>query len=230
MIGAVGRDVDLGATNITVYDDEENSFFVGNNFNYSSEKEIEHIGDITVRGKVKFNKEEAEEVEETNGIGNYVVDALGEIVFTIAIFASLLFLAPKFVEKSKEYVSTRGLLAAAVGLAFTLLVPIVAVILLFTVVGISIAFTMAFIYGAVLMINNAIVVIAISQFICNKSDKLNTTWKKLLMIIPVTLVLFLIKLIPFVGDIVGIVVFFVGVGIVTLYQFDRRRKQKEINE
>lgn len=226
LIGGVGRDVDLTASNIAVYDDEENNFFVGNNFNYSSDKEIEHINDITVRGEVNFEKAEEKKVENTNVIKDYVIDAVKAIIFAIAIYAVLVFLAPKFIEKSREYVSTRGLLAAAIGLAFTILVPIVAFILLFTVIGVSLAFLCGFVYAAVLMISTAVVTIAINEFICGKVEKLNTTWKKILMIIPVSLVLFLIKQIPFLGGLVSIIVFFAGVGIVTLYQFDKRRKEK----
>lgn len=227
LIGAIGRDIDLAANNITVYDDEENNLFVGRNLSYTSENEIEHINDITVRGEVKFEKEANEAKEEKrNVIGDYIVDAVTEIVFTLVIYAALIFLAPKFVEKSKEYISTRGLLAAAIGLAFTILVPIVAFILLFTVVGLPLAFTMAMIYAVVLMINCAIVTTAINEFICGKFEKINSTWKKILMIIPVALVLFLIKQIPFLGGLVSVVVFFVGVGIIVLYQFDKRRKEK----
>lgn len=225
LIGSVGRDIDLGATNITVYDDEENALFVGRNLKYSSGNEIEHIDDITVYGEVKY-EEAVEEEEDTNPVLDFIIDAITSIIFTLAIYAALIFLVPKFVEKSKEYVSTRGLLAAAVGLAFTILVPILAFILLFTVVGVSLAIAIALVYAIVLVFNSAIVVTAINEFVCGKVEKLKATWKKILMVIPVSLILFLIEQIPFVGGVVSLVVFLVGVGIVTLYQFDKRRKEK----
>ena len=199
--------------------------FVGNNLNYSSNSEIEHAEDITVRGEIKFEKDE-EEVEDKNVVLDYVMDALQNIVFSIAIYAILIFLAPKFVEKSKEYLSTRGLLATAIGLAFTIIVPIVAIVLLFTGIGVSLAFTFAFVYILVLMLSTAIVTITINEYVCGKVEKLNSTWKKILMIIPVALVLYLIKQIPFLGGIVSIVVFFAGVGIVILYQFSKRKKDE----
>ena len=226
LIGSVGRDADIGATSITAYDDAENNLFVGNNLNYSSTSEIEHAEDIMVKGKINFEKEEESEDTGTNTFGNFAIEAIQNIVFSVAIYAALLFLAPKFVEKSREYISTRGLLAAAIGLAFTILVPIIAFILLFTVVGVSLALLSVCIYVIVLIFNTAVVTVAINEFICNKIEKLKITWKKILMIIPVSLVLFLIKQIPVLGGLVSIVVFFGGVGIIILYQFDKRRKEK----
>lgn len=224
LIGAVGRDVDLGATNITVYDDEENNFFVGRDLNYSSEKEIENIDKITIYGEVKFEKDEVEE-DVGNPVADFIIEAVKNIVFVLVLYAALLFMAPKFIEKSKDYVSTRGLLAGAIGLAFTILVPIIAFILLFTVIGVSLAFLCGFIYVIVLMISTAIVTISINQFVCNKFEKLSSNWMKWLMLAAISLVLFLIEQIPFLGGIVSVVVFFVGVGIITLYQFDKRRKE-----
>jgi len=231
LIGAVGRDVDLGATKITVYDDEENNFYVGNNLNYSSGSEIEHVNDIKVGGKVNFEEEKNDnETANTNVIGDIALNGVKEVVFCLAIYALLIFLAPKFVEKSKEYVSTRGLLAAAIGLAFTILVPIVAIILIFTIVGFSLATTVALVYTIVLILNSAIVVTALNEFICGKIEKINSTWKKILMIIPVSLVLSLIRQIPVVGGLVSIVVFLAGVGMIVLYQFDKKRKKDEVKE
>ena len=228
LIGAVGRDVDMGASNIIVYDDEENSFFVGRNLNYSSEKEIENIDKITIYGEVKY-EESTEEEENTNVVLDFIFDAVQSIIFILVIYAAFLFLAPKFVEKSREYMSTRALLAGAIGLAFTILIPIVAFILLFTVVGVSLAFLCGFIYAVVLMISTAVVTIVINEFVCNKFEKLNSKWMRWLMLAATALVLFLIEQIPYLGGLVSVLVFFIGVGIITLYQFDRRRKDKNTN-
>ena len=227
LVGSVGRNIDLGANSISVYDDDENKLFVGNDLNYSSENQIEHIDDITVYGEVKFEKEEVEE-EDRNVAVDFVTEAIGKIVFALVIYVTFLFLAPKFVEKSREYISTRGLLASAIGLAFTILVPIIAFLFIFA--NIRLAFALGAVYAVVLMLNSSIVTIAINEFLCNKFEKINSTWKKILMILPVSLVLFLITKIPFLGGIVSMVVFLVGVGIIILYQFDKRSKKEKVTE
>lgn len=224
--GTIVRNVDLTGNKIDVYESESKNLYVGGNFNYSSAKEIEHINDITVKGKVNFT-EEKEEEPQSSSISDYVFDAIQNTIFTIAVLGLLLFLAPKFVEKSKEYISTRGLLAGAIGLAFVILVPVVAFILLITFVGLPIAFASLIVYVLVFMLNSAIVSIALNEFIASKVEAINSTWKKLLMIIPVSLVLFVLEKIPFVGGWVSAIVFLVGIGIIVLYQFDRRKKVEE---
>lgn len=223
LLGGAGRDIDITANTIKVYEDEENKFYVGRNLTYNSGTEIENLNDITVEGEVKYTKTE-EKTE--NVVLNYVYRGAQSIILVLVIYAILLWIAPKFVEKSKGYISTRALLAVAVGFAFIILVPILAFILLLTYVGVPVAAIIAIIYALVLVISSAVVSIGINEFIANKVKTLNTKWKKLLMIIPVSLVIFLIKQIPYVGGYIGVVIFLIGTGIITLYGFDKSKKNK----
>ena len=226
--GSVGRDVDMAASSIDLYEDEENSFFVGGNLKYTSGSEAEHIDDIIVKGEITYTQENNEE-EDSNKIvlGDIALGAIKNIVFTLVIYLLLIFLAPKFIQKSREYAGTRALLSGAIGLAFTIIIPIVSFVLLFTVVGVSAAVLAVLIYVIVLMINSAIVTVAVNELIVNKFEMLNSTWKKILMIIPVSLVIYLIKQIPYIGGLISVIIFFVGVGISILYQFDKRKKEEE---
>ena len=229
LLGNIGRNLDLSSSSISVYENEDTNLFVGGNLSYSSLREIEHINDITVDGEVKYTQIEKPE-ENSNVVSDYVYGTLESIVFTLVVYALLIFLAPKFVEKTKEYMSTRALLSAAVGLAFTILIPIIAFLLIFTVVGTSLIFLLILVYIPILMISNAIVSVTIDEFIASKVKVLNETWKKILMVIPISAVIYLIKQIPIVGIYISAVIFLVGVGIVTLYQFDKRKKEKVVEE
>ena len=222
--GIIGRDVDLVSNKIDVYEDDENCVDIRGNLNYTSNTEIEDIDKLTVGGEIKFTK--AEENKENGSIvGDYIFGAVQEVVFTIIIFALMLFLAPKFIEKSKEYISTRCLLAGAIGLAFTIIVPIVAFILLLTLVGIEVAIFAVLGYASVLMLNSAVVSIAIDEFITNKVEKLNTRPWKILILVPISIIMYLIKQIPVIGSFISAIIFLVGVGIIILYQFDKRKKE-----
>lgn len=224
LYGRVGRDLDLEAENISVYENDEKLLTVGKDFRYSSGKEIENVDKIKHNGEILFTKLN-EDTSDDNLVSGYVYRAFENIIFALVIYAVLIFLAPKFIEKSKEYVSTRGLLAAAIGLAFTVLLPIIAFLIIFTVIGASISFTMFMIYALVLMLNSTVVTIAINEFIVNKVPALNATWKKILMIIPVSLVIFLIRQIPLIGGWITFIILLIGTGIVVLYQFDKRKKE-----
>ncbi len=227
LVGSIGRDVDLVAKNITVFEneDDETALFVGRNFNYTSEKALENTDKIEVNGEIKYTEQKKEEADG-NVVFDYIYRAIENAVFALIIYALIIFLAPKFVEKTKEYVSTRALLAGTVGAAFTIIVPIIAFILILTGIGVSLGFLTIIIYAIALFINSAVVTIAINEFISSKIETINSIWKKLLMIIPVSAVIFLIRQIPIIGGWVTIAIFLVGIGITVLYQFDKRKKEK----
>ena len=226
LYGSVGRDINIAGNNIDVYADSDNCLYVAGNINYTSTKVIEDLDKITVNGEINYT-EAVEDTTNENEVANYIYDGLENTVFTLVAYLLLIFLAPKFIEKSREYVSTKTLLAAAIGVAFTILLPVAAFILLFTTLGISISFTALMIYFIILMINSAVVTITVNEFIASKIPAINATWKKILMIIPVSLVIFILRQIPYhVGTIITVIILFVGVGITVLYQFDKRKNDK----
>lgn len=227
LYGQVGRDVDLSADNITVYKDDDTQLFVAEDFNYSSANEIADIDKITVNGEVTFT-ETQEDTSNDNVVQEHIYKATTNAVFTLAVYALIIFLAPKFTQKSKEFVSTRSLIAAAVGLGFLVLVPIIAFILIFTIIGIPVSIAIIVLYALILMIGNTVVTGTINEFIVDKVPALNNIWKKILLIIPVSIVVYLVKQIPVIGGWFGFILILIGIGIVVLYQFDKRKKETDV--
>ena len=151
---------------------------------------------------------------------------LENTIYTIIIYGALLFLAPKFIEKSKEYLSTKGLLAAAIGAAFTILLPLIMIALLFTTIGVAVSITALMLYVVLMMINSAVVAITITEFVASKISVIDKIWKKLLMLIPISIIIFALRQIPYyVGGAMSAIILVFGVGIIVLYQFDKRRKE-----
>jgi len=223
LFGNVGRNIDMSISKANVFQDENNRLHVEGNINYISENQIQNI-DKTVKGAVNFTRyEKASEDDNYYTISNYIFDAIENSIFALVIYGLFIFLAPKFVERSKEYISARSLLAALIGFCFTVLVPILAFLLICTTMGIPMAFMFLMIYGALLMINSTVVAIAVNEFIANKVPALNSTWKKILMIIPISFGIFIIRKVFFVGGLITAIVLFVGVGIIVLYQVDKRK-------
>ncbi len=225
IFGQIGRDLELASGNIQVYKDEETRAYVGRNLNYYSDKKVDDMDKITVNGEVKFT-EKKQEATKTTTISDYVFDGIGEAIFVLVIYAIFIFVAPKFTEKAKDYISTKGLLGVAIGLGFTVLVPVVAFLLMFTVIGIPVSLIMFVVYILALILNSAVVSIAINEFIANKIPAIDTIWKKILMILPVAFVIFIARELPIVGGWIGAIVLFAGVGILVLYQFDKRKKEE----
>lgn len=223
LYGSVGRNIDIVGNNIDVYADSDNCLYVAGNINYTSSRVIEDLDKITVNGGINYT-EAVEDTTNENEVANYIYDGLENVVFTLVAYLVLIFLAPKFIEKSKEYASVRGLLALAIGVAFTILVPVVSIVLIFTTACSGIAWTLLMTYGVVLMLNCAITTIIINELITSKVLKFNETWKKVLMIIPISIVVFALRQIPyFIGTFITAAIFLIGVGTIILYQFDKRK-------
>jgi len=132
MQGTIGRNVTAYAQKIEV-PDAENGLHIRGNLLYEAKEEISNLDKMTVIGDKTFVPMPERKVEDK--LISYVWNAAGVIVLNIIIYMSLMFFAPKFVGNAKEYISTRSLLAFGVGVAFTIAVPVVAILLLFTVVG-----------------------------------------------------------------------------------------------
>lgn len=223
LYGSVGRNIDIVGNNIDVYADSDNCLYVAGNINYTSSRVIEDLDKITVNGGINYT-EAVEDTTNENEVANYIYDGLENVVFTLVAYLVLIFLAPKFIEKSKEYASVRGLLALAIGVAFTILVPVVSIVLIFTTACSGIAWTLLMTYGVVLMLNCAITTIIINELITSKVLRFNETWKKVLMIIPISIVVFALRQIPyFIGTFITAAIFLIGVGTIILYQFDKRK-------
>lgn len=220
LAGSIERDANIAANNIDISDDIK----IGRNFRYELENEIEGLDKLQI-GNVIYKKDTSN--HDKSPVSTYIVSALGTIVFDVVIYLVLLFIAPKFVEKTKEYVSTKGLLAFAVGLAFTVAVPLIAFTFAITGIGSGLGMLLVFIYVAVLMLNACIVSITANEFIAEKLKFSEDKLKKVLILIPVSLVIWVARKLPVVGGFVSAIVFLVGIGIVTFYQFTKRKEVKE---
>lgn len=221
LAGNVGRDAFLYGEDINVTGEE---FTVYGNLNYQSKNKIANEDKLKVEGETKFNLLKEKDTDSTvDVVLEYVFGAIGTVAFDVIIYLALLFLAPKFVKKAKEYVSVHGLLALAIGLAFVILVPIIAFILLITGVLAGLGVFTALVYSVVLMLNAFIVVVASNEFVAAKL-KIDDKLKKGLLLAPVSLVLWALRKLPFIGWLISTLVCLAGVGIIILYQFDKRKE------
>ena len=219
----------LSAKNVKIAEageDSEQALTIRGNLNYEAKNEIADMEKATITGEVKYL--ESTEYEENMGdvVIDYIFAAIGTVVFDLIMYIAISFFAPKFVEKAKDYASTKGLLAFAIGIAFTILVPFIALLLCMIGVGAGTAVLLLLLYAAILMVNAFAVTLVTNEFIASKLSLKEDKLKKGLLLIPVSLVIWALRKIPFIGSWISIIVFLCGVGIVILYQFDRMFKGK----
>ncbi len=227
LAGSVGRDAFFSANKMSIAEGEDTLTVYGD-LSYESKRELANIDKATIQGEIKYS-EYVENDDNENVVVDLIISAISTIIFNILIYIVLVFFAPKFVEKTKEYVSTRGLLAFAIGIAFTIAVPVVAFVLLMLNVGAASAAMLLIVYAAILMINAFVVAIAANEFIAEKLKIGDSKFKKGLLLMATSLILWAVRKIPFIGGWISIIVFMCGVGIVIFYQFDKLfNKGKEV--
>ncbi|MCI8518791.1 MAG: hypothetical protein HFJ51_01325 [Clostridia bacterium] len=226
LAGKVGRDIKVTADKLTIAENEARLQVYGN-LEYEAREELTNIqekADIT--GDIKYTKYIEKVTEPAEKVLDLVWGAIGTIIFDVVMYLALWLLSPKFVQKAKDYVSTKGLLALAIGLAFTILIPVIALLLLMTGVGAGLSGLLIFVYCTVLMFNAFMVTVVANEYIASKLKLSEDKFKKLLLIIPVSFVIWALRKLPFIGGWISIVVFLCGVGLVLLYQFDRLMKKE----
>lgn len=119
---------------------------------------------------------------------------------------------PKYMDKISNFTVLSLLKVLGIGALAFILTPIISLLILITVIGSPIAILLMLIYILLLTLGAPIFIIAISAFIKSKIEKpINT----LIIVLLVTIILFLIELIPYVGFIISILKTLIGLGILT---------------
>ena len=118
------------------------------------------------------------------------------------------------------------LLSILVGLVAMIVVPLVSIALFFTVIGIPVAFALIAVFAIILAISFATVSINLANKLASKV-KVLAKFNNLFAVIIVTLVLWLITLIPYVGPIVNMLLVLCGLGMVLANIISKNKKSVE---
>lgn len=222
--GGVGRNAYVTADNFTFTTEEENDGIIFGDLNYSSKSELELSKDF-VQGDLNYTEITATSYESTTQdiIIDKITDLLISLFTTIIVFLLILWLAPKFMDKSSSFVSSKTLPAFGIGLLGLIIVPIVAILLMCSTIGISIAFAALGLYVSILLIATSVVNICITNKIKEKFN-FDKKYKTVLTLIATSIVVWALKQIPYVGGFIGFILFTIGIGIIVMYLFTKNKK------
>lgn len=219
IFGTIGRNAYVDCVNLNFTKDSTNSENATNpttaqptingNLEYTSKGEIS-IPEGVVTGETTFNQKLS---FEGNKIQEQIM-SLGTFVITIiAVWLLCLWLAPKFLKNNTSLLTTKKVLPV---IGFGFLTPIVFVLLavLFFILGITstLGFLLLLALFALIITSNSMFIITLNTIICDKLN-IQKTMGIFGMLIATSIVLWLIGLIPYVGSILGTVVFILGTGI-----------------
>lgn len=209
--GLVKGDCNINSKTISFNNDESTCQILGN-LNYSSDKKID-LQDGIVSKDINYSKYKSVNSQNFgSNIANYILDLAGMLILVTIVYLLVNKFMPKYIDKISEFSGLSLLKYLGIGIGILILVPIISILLLITVVGIPIGIIIILIYTLLIMLSTPIFIIYSSAFIKQKMKK---TIKPLIVILITTVVLSLIKLIPYVGFIVSLLTTLIGLGILT---------------
>ena len=191
--------------------------------NYSTPSEIE-VKDGTVQGNVNYSSS----MFKSNAI-DYAMSFAYLIVFVLIVWLLMMFIAPKFMEKATRIGKEKILPSLGFGILGIILIPIIAVLLMFTVVGMPISMALMALYGLLVLITFTVVTLTFANMLANKV-KFFAKSKNLIGIILIALVLWALTLIPYVGIIVKLLITIYGFGILMISIFNKKLNKEVVDE
>lgn len=146
--GVVGRDVKANGTKIRLKQDAR----IAGNFTYSSRSDAEMAKDAVVMG---ITKKETPKQENRSWLSKFSVSFYLFILFGVLLIALVLaHFFPRFIKKGSTYIQEGFAKTLVVGLAASFIVPMLALGLIFSIVGIPLVLFMlvGWIFGAMLSV------------------------------------------------------------------------------
>lgn len=223
--GKVGRDVNLSANTLSF--DEGAKNLIGGDLNYSAPNEVTIPEDVVI-GKVNFEKMTVEQPSTAKIISNYVTNFFIVVLYATLVIILATFVTPNFAKKATYSMTKRPFISALIGIGAIIFVPIVSVVLLFTVIFTYAGLSLLVAYILVLSITIAILGMAIGNYFADKL-KNKTKTKFILLSIASVAILWLLQQVPFVGGYISIFTVVFGLGIF-VYSLFTKKALEEVKE
>lgn len=218
-----------------------NAFVYVNNFNFMAESDPIIYGDLTytasrelnlsqelVQGNISY-KPDMENKQEpiTEVILDKVVDLCSSLLYVAVVFVLAILLAPKFVEKASSYITLSSTSKSfGIGILAVILAVVASLVLLFSVIGIPVSFAIVALVVLLFSIATAITCICVTYKLKEKFAY-SKDYLTYLTLVGVVIVIWALKLIPYVGAVISFVVNSIGVGIIVNYIFTKNHTKKE---
>ena len=221
--GKVGRDVIVTIEDTMSISD---TAVIEGDLKYSALLEST-VQENVVGGEILFNKFERETILEDLTYIFFISKVLGLIgALILALF--LVFLIPKALMKSAKITKDNILKSFGVGLLTLISAFIVALILFVTIVGVSAGLVILAILTVFMYFAKIFVAVWLASYVFNFKKKVSHI--KLFGMIALALVVYyLVGIIPFVGWVVNLILFMVGIGAIVLLKIEYYKFLKNKN-
>lgn len=216
--GKIRRNAYITSENIT-FSELANTYIYGN-LTYTSRTELS-IAEGAVAGTVTYEKEkEVTSPSVTSLIVSEIENVIGLLINTLIVCLLAIWLTPKFIKKVSSMGIKKSLICFLIGLGVLIFVPVIVVILLITVIGIPVSLALLAFYILLIAFSTSFSSIALSGIITKKLN-LEGNMKFVLVALASTVAIWLLRLIPYVGGLVGFLSLLLGLGTVVFNLFTK---------
>ncbi len=208
--GEVMGNATINAKNLSFKNSDDDTDIIcqiDGTLSYSSKEEIS-IPDGVVVGDVSYSSYTSS-TSTLSIIWMYALRLIGLLVLVYLVYILISKFASKYIDKFSNISVVNLLKYLGIGLGFLIAIPIICVLLFIVRIGTIIGVILLLIYTLVFIFAKPIFIVSISTFL---KKKLNDKISIYLYILAVSIVLFLIGLIPYVGFIISLLIYLIGVG------------------
>jgi hypothetical protein len=135
-----------------------------------------------------------------------------------------LYFTKTFFKDAAKVLRTKPLISFFTGLLYFVATPVIAMILLITIIGLPFAIALALLYAISLLFAKALTAIVLTRALELQYKKKWSMLNVFIVSLVIFLALKLIMIIPFIGWIATMIAVLIGYGAVLLVKFDRVKK------
>jgi cytoskeletal protein CcmA (bactofilin family) len=211
--GTIGGDVRANADQLALGP----GAVIRGNLTYTSGKKVNISPGARVAGNIVFKPRPAKE-RRAPGIAGSVAFWLITFFALYLVGVLLVALAPRMAVEIADRISGAAGVSLLVGLILLVVVPIVAVFMMVTVIGIPLAFILLFAYAVMIYISRIYVGLAIGRWIFGRAGRTETS--PYLNLLIGLLIIWLVGAMPVVGWLVNFVAIIIGLGALAYHRYD----------
>lgn len=211
--GTVGRNAFVNCSSINFNTDSQNKGIIYGNLDYTSSSEAS-IPDGSVSGEVKFEQSSDSNKEDSvkTKITSYILNLGAFLAFVLIIWLLCLWLAPKFLDKTNEFVGKKTWKVLGIGFITLIAIPIACIFLLLLQITASTSLLILVLYILALVVSKSLFTITANKYLCTKIN-INKNSGIFGMLIVSGIIIWVLTKLPYVGGILSFVVTILGLGI-----------------
>ena len=214
--GEVGGDVEVASDNVRIGPNAR----IGGRLLYRGPGMPEVADGAVIAGGIEKQRRAFKDIGPESGIGRVATGVMRALWFAGVLLVGVLFVAlfPDFSRQVAATVRTDVVASIGLGLALLVAVPVVAVVLFVTIVGIPLGFAVLLGYALLLMLGYMTGALALGDFLLGKAKpaEVRSAGWRILFLVAALVLIALVRRIPAVGELAVFVLFLAGFGAFSL--------------